>query len=237
MPYLDNSSTDTIWNDCDNPQDIKKGFYVAVSGNTGSGKSTLVKLLADKLRANGDPNIIAVNERVFHHPLLKLMFREPGTYSFLIQLNFLLQRHLCLKRLLSLGKTIVIERSHLDDTLFLEHLYEENFITEIERALYLDLSVQLNKDLREPDLWLCLNIDAQTSYERVTSAEASGERPVEFPNDVIKLEFIQGWSKRYNTFFDSISSKSQVVILDSNSDPTELIHQLQQMIDGLKRMS
>src|ERR1035441_6450776 len=109
--YLQVSSQ--IWSDEERVENSHAGIYVAVSGNTGSGKSALIDAVVRLAQQRNIP-VIGVNEREIHHPYLRLMFSDPGSFAFPIQVNFLLQRYLVLLRHLKLGHVVIIERSHLD---------------------------------------------------------------------------------------------------------------------------
>src|SRR2546430_2468141 len=92
----------------------ERGFYVCVSGNSGAGKSTLVKLIATNLFFKSE-RTIAIDEKSLHHPFISELFHDAGSYSFLIQLNFMLQRVILVKRWLDSGYNVVMERSHIED--------------------------------------------------------------------------------------------------------------------------
>lgn len=208
MNYKDERELIDYWNDDQSlDTDISSGTYISISGNTGSGKSTLVASLSNKISKLVDSRkIVGINERVFHHPLLKLMFSAPHEYAFFIQTNFLMQRWALLYRLLSLGHVVIIERSHLDDMLFMQNHYDNKHITDDDFFVYKSLSKLLLSQLPDPDFMVLLTIEPELSYHRVTMAEQNHERPIEFPNDQKKKQYIYSWHKNYQAFFAQLES-------------------------------
>ena len=199
--------TNDLWDEVDTPSAIYPGGYIAVSGNTGAGKSTLVNLLSSRIRALG-LQAVGVNERTFHHPLLRQMFANPQKYALPVQLNFLVQRSLFLIRSMENNHLVVLERSHYDDPIFIREHYDRGHISSAELDAYLTISERFGKIIPAPDVFVFLNVSPQTSFERITYAEKSGERPCEFPNDDVKLLYINSWHKRYQAFFAEIRSKA-----------------------------
>lgn len=205
-PYLDDRLEPSYWDDDPNKLITSSGNYIAVSGNTGAGKSTLVKAIRDQLR-QVNHKTIGINERVLHHPLLKLMFHFPKDYSFFIQLNFALQRSIILHRWLSLGYTVVIERSHFDDRLFVEHHYQKGHISLKEYETYMALSDTLNEKLPEPDIYVFLSAAPSLSMARLRRSEDSGERPKEFPDEEVKYTFVEAWHRAYENHFNRLKQE------------------------------
>jgi|GEM_PF-1213054 len=229
------------WNDDVSLPVGSRGTYIAVSGNTGAGKSTLVNLIRDKARKEAI-DVVCINERILHHPLLMLMFQFPGDYGLLIQLDFLIQRHLLLYRWLSLGHIVVIERSHLDDRLFMDHLLEANHVTSEEHAAYTELANVLDRKIQDPDLYVYLDVKPETSMERLRRSEEEGERPKEFPDDGSKLSFVSSWYRKYTAFYESIIAQqragtrfqnTQLFRWDAEGDPDFMA---QQVVRSLKCM-
>ncbi|HTE52672.1 MAG TPA: deoxynucleoside kinase [Kofleriaceae bacterium] len=174
----------------------ERGVYVAVSGNTGAGKSSLIAAAVELGARRGLP-IVGVSERTFHHPLLPLMFSDPGTYAFSVQLNFMLQRHMFLLRHLGLGHTIFMERSHLDDEMFVREHELGGHIDQAQRAVYDALAAVLHAELPAPDALLLLDVSPETSIERVKQSEDAGQRPREFPDEESKRAWIHRWYRLY----------------------------------------
>jgi deoxyadenosine/deoxycytidine kinase len=185
----------------------RSGIYVAISGNTGAGKSTLVNAIVDRAREL-PLTTVGVNERRLHHPLLKLMFSESQRYAFGVQLHFLLQRHLVILRNLNLGKTIVIERSHLDDVMFVEQHRAAGNISEEEYRAYRTIAGVLHEKLPLPDVFVCLDAEPELSLARLHASEERGERPREFPSEEVKRSFVTEWYERYRVFHDDIVSQA-----------------------------
>lgn len=183
-----------------------RGLYVAVSGNTGSGKSTLLRSLGERIAKTAT----VIDERVLHHPWLDAMFYDPAKYAFGIQLNFLVQRHLALAGALSASNVVLIERSHLDDVLFVEELAQQGSIRDAEREAYLALHAELTKRIGLPDLLVLVDADPMTSLMRIREGELSGLRSEEFPSEAVKERFVRDWHNRYQQLHDDwiASSKS-----------------------------
>jgi deoxyadenosine/deoxycytidine kinase len=229
------------WNDDISLPIGKRGTYIAVSGNTGAGKSTLVNLIRDKARQEAI-DLVCINERILHHPLSMLMFHFPEDYGLLIQLEFLIHRHLLLYRWLSLGHIVVIERSHLDDRLFMDHLLEANHVTSEEHAAYTELANILDRRIQDPDIYIYLDVKPRTSMERLRKSEEEGGRPTEFPDEGSKLSFVSSWYRKYTAFYESIIAQqsagtrfqnTELIKWDAEGDPDFMA---QQVVQSLKRM-
>jgi deoxyadenosine/deoxycytidine kinase len=188
-----------LWTEAGLARHEQRGLYVAVSGNTGAGKSTLVKALAQRL-APSHPSVIGIDERSLHHPFLKSMFFDPTRYALGVQLNFAVQRFLMLTRWFDAGYTVIIERSHLDDELFINQHAAAGNITPEDQIAYAGIVKRLHDRIPFPDLLVCINVDADTSMKRIAQAETSGQRDREFPSDEVKWTFVSSWAERYQRF-------------------------------------
>jgi deoxyadenosine/deoxycytidine kinase len=129
------------------------------------------------------------------------MFEEPKIYALPIQFNFLIQRALLLIRALNTGHSVIIERSHHDDRLFVEDHKDRGNISDAEFEAYLAIASSLHRSIPEPTIFVMLDASPSTSFQRIGEAETSGTRPKEFPNDEVKKAFIDAWHVRYQSFF------------------------------------
>lgn len=200
--------------------------YIAVSGNTGAGKSTLVYALARSLTENGIA-AVPINERALHHPLLPLMFAEPEKYALGIQLNFVVQRYIALTRWLELGYVVVVERAMTDDPLFVNHYHKNGVISDEEASAYRSITCALSSRLPMPDIHILIDVEPTLSLKRITQDEVSGLRPREFSSEEEKRNYVNGWREQYVHYFDSLLKASCDVA-------TRYVkHNATEMIDGL----
>lgn len=188
--------TPKVYDDFSTPSGRATGLYVALSGNTSAGKSSLIDTLTRHAREAGLP-AVGISERSFHHRYLRLMFSEPTTFAFPIQLSFMLERYLVLIRNLQLGRLVIIERPHLDDFLFVREHYDRGRISPAEREAYLHLTRVLHRNLPLPDILVLMNPAPECSLTRLNDAEAAGRRPREFPSEIAKEEWVHRWHGYY----------------------------------------
>jgi len=208
MHVEDISYEKELWDDDPLIKPNGKGIYVAISGNTGAGKSSLIRAIVRLAKEHNQP-ILGISERSLHHPYLRLMFAQPEDFAFPIQLNFMLQRNMVLLRHLLLGKTVVIERSHYDDELFVKEPFNEGKISREQYDAYQIMAKVLNSQIPPPDLMLLLTIEPSVSIERLNNSEKRGDRPKEFPNDDAKMEWVKRWYRLYAAFHAELHQRAK----------------------------
>lgn len=222
-----NEQDPDLWDAVTPALETSRGIYVAISGNTAAGKSTLIREVVERIRALGH-RVIGVSERSFHHPYLTRMFSDPGRYAFPVQINFMLQRHLVLLRQLELGRSVVMERSHFDDQLFLREHVEAGNVSPDQAAAYRALARVLHDQLPVPDVFVLMNPMPELSLERLRLAEERGDRPREFPDEAAKERWVRRWHRMYQELHeeyvrscveDPRFSLTRLLRLDASSPP------------------
>jgi len=202
----ENHQVTDVW-DVRLPAQALPGIYIAISGNTAAGKSSLVTRLEKAFRDRGH-DAVGISERAFHPRYLQLMFSEPKSFAFPIQLHFMLHRHMLLHRnLLHLGRTVVMERSHLDDALFVEEHVRQGSITPAQRDAYTALAAVLHEQIPMPDVMVLMNPDPDLSLERLLLAERNGARPAEFPSEDAKRGWVHRWYALYCDYHHSLRAR------------------------------
>jgi deoxyadenosine/deoxycytidine kinase len=221
-----------IYDDFSTSFEQPTGLYVALSGNTSAGKSSLIDMVAHHTRMAGLP-AVGISERIFHHRYLRLMFSKPTAFAFPIQLSFMLERYMVLVRNLHLGRIVIIERPHLDDSLFVQEHYDRGHISPAEKEAYCNLTKVLHRDLPLPDILVLMNPTPECSLRRLNRAETAGHRPREFPNEAAKEEWVYRWHDYYAQRHDEYRvlhaedpefAKSTLIDVDP-SDASETIAQ------------
>ena len=113
-------------------------LYICLSGNSGVGKSTLLKKLSTHLFKQ-DSYTIAVDEKSVHHSLLPYLFDDTKNYGYLIQINFMIQRALIIKSWLDKGYNLIMERSHIEDYIFINFMFKAGYINRTQHDSYIQL--------------------------------------------------------------------------------------------------
>ena len=204
------------------------GRYVAVSGNTGSGKSTLVGAIAALAGERGHP-IVPIQERELHDPAVPQMFARPELFALGVQFAFAVNRHLALLRHLSEGRDVVAERSHLDDRLFVvQHVRDGNVAPE-EADAYFEAARVLNARLPPPDAMVLLDVEPAESLRRIRADEHAGRRPHEFPSEIVKEQMVAAWHELYVQFHAEIRASlepGRILVFGDGMTPSAMAEEV-----------
>lgn len=204
-----------------------KNVYICVSGNSGVGKSTLINAVGEAIH-NKYANTIVIDEKSLHHPFLPHLFFTPNAFAFELQLNFMIQRVLIVKHWISQGFNLIMERSHLEDVIFIRHLLNEGLVNKEEHDAYISVWSQLVNRMPQPDLILYINVKPELSLERLRLSEASGERPREFPDEITKGKWINSWYQLYVERIKELKEmnlqSTKLIVLDGTKNVNEVAH-------------
>jgi len=210
----------------------KDNKYICLSGNSGVGKSTLLKSIGETIFKHDD-RTIAVDEKSIHHPFLSSLFFDTQKYGFQIQLNFMIQRSLLINKCLDDGYNLIMERSHFDDRIFMTHLYNEGVINKSEYNTYMQLWEQLLKRTRIPNIMILLNLPLNKAIENVTADELYGRRPKEFPDETKKEKWLSSWHNLYMDFFDEMRKNGHNIKTIEFNENVSIENVVSQITDAL----
>jgi len=139
---------------------VKK--FLAVAGNIGVGKSTLVEKLCDQL--GWEPYY----EPVAENPYLVDFYQDMQTWAFHSQVYFLTHRMQSHFELLQHPSSVVQDRTVYEDAnIFARNLYLQGNISERDYATYRELFELFITMLEPPDLMLYLSAPVDTLLERI----------------------------------------------------------------------
>ncbi len=148
--------------------------FVAVAGNIGVGKSTLVRMLADKLA--WEPFYEPVGE----NPDLKDFYTDMRAWSFPSQVFFLTRRLQAHRRLHDHPTSAIQDRSVYEDAeIFAENLYRQGLMDERDYRTYRDLYQVLTEFLPPPHLVVYLRASVSTLQNRIALRGRDYERQIE----------------------------------------------------------
>ncbi len=147
--------------------------FVAVAGNIGVGKSTLVELLCKKL--GWEP----FYEPVANNPYLADFYQDMKAWAFHSQICFLSHRLHTHKQLLSHPNSVIQDRSIYEDAeIFAQNLYLQGYINHRDFQTYQELYQVLTEFLPPPDLVIYLRASISTLEGRIALRARDYERKI-----------------------------------------------------------
>lgn len=136
--------------------------FVAVAGNIGVGKSTLVRKLADQM--GWEPYF----EPVAENPYLEDFYQDMKTWAFHSQVYFLTHRLRSHRELMDFPTSVVQDRTVYEDAeIFARNLYLQGNIIERDYQTYRALFKLLINLLNPPDLVVYLRASVETLQNRI----------------------------------------------------------------------
>ena len=147
--------------------------FIAVAGNIGVGKSTLVNLLCQYL--DWQPFFEPVTE----NPYLADFYRDMSAWSFQSQVFFLTHRLRMHQELLHIAGSVIQDRSIYEDAeIFAHNLYLQGYFNPRDYDTYHTLYQTLSEFLPPPDLVIYLRSSVPTLVNRITSRARDYERTI-----------------------------------------------------------
>lgn len=172
--------------------------YICIEGNIGSGKSSLAKALAKKLKAR------LVSEKFEANPLLPLFYKDPGTYAFALELSFLLERFRQLKEEVLLSRQVVVS----DFSFYKSLWFAGANLPAKELKLFKKQFNALAAMLPEPDLVICLDTDLKNLKQNIQKRG----RPYELG---IKGGYLKLVGKKYRIGIQTLNIKKLTLRIGS----------------------
>jgi len=167
--------------------------FVAVAGNIGVGKSTLVALLSERLQ--WEPFFEPVGE----NPYLADFYRDMRQWAFHSQIFFLTRRLRSHRQLLDHPTSAIQDRSVYEDAeVFATNLFRQGLIGDRDFQAYRELYQVLVEFLPPPDLVIYLRAPVPTLLKRVHSRGRDYEK-------LISVEYLEQLNQLYEEWVGRFS--------------------------------
>jgi deoxyadenosine/deoxycytidine kinase len=165
------------------PADIR---YIAIEGVIGAGKTTLARMLTERLEAK------IVLEKFEENPFLPKFYEDPERFAFQTQIFFLLSRY---KQQQELFQTDLFHKFLVTDYIFdKDKIFAYLTLQDDELKLYETLIQSIEKNIPAPDLVVYL----QSSVPRLMSNIKMRGRDYE---ENMSEDYIKDLNEAYNYFF------------------------------------
>lgn len=147
--------------------------FVALSGNIGSGKTTLTRLLSDRLGCR--PYYEAVDE----NPYLADFYEDMPRWSFHLQVCFLTRRFHHHQQIQRAPHAAIQDRTIYEDVeIFARNLHLQGVMSDRDFGAYMDLYAAMTPHLRPPDLVVYLRAPVGVLLDRIAARARSFERTI-----------------------------------------------------------
>lgn len=167
--------------------------FIAVAGNIGVGKSTLVTLLCDRLRWQ------PFYEPEADNPYLSDFYREMRKWAFHSQIFFLTHRLRAHRQLIDHPTSAIQDRSVYEDAeVFARNLYQQGLISERDYGSYRELYQVLLEFLPPPDLVVYLRATVPTLLKRINQRDRDYERKITHEYLEQLNELYEEWIQNFN---------------------------------------
>jgi deoxyadenosine/deoxycytidine kinase len=192
--------------------------YIGVEGVIGVGKTSLARLLAERLQAK------LVLEEVEENPFLKDFYKDRARYAFQAQMHFLFSRY---QQQRTLRQTELFSERMVADYLFAkDRIFARLNLSERELALYERLVGWLELEVVKPDVVVYLQAGADTLMERI------GRRGRSFEKDM-ERGYIESLVEAYNHFFFHYADAPLLVV---NTNAIDFVNVPEDFEDLLRRI-
>jgi len=201
-------------------------IYIAIAGNIGSGKTTLTRILSEKL---GTVSAQMDND----NPYIEDFYEDMHRWSFNLQIYFLGKRLQQSIDLQNLNENIIQDRTVYEDAyIFADNLHASGLMSTRDFNTYMEIFEISYGLLKTPDLLIYLKADVPTLISQIQKRGRAYEMS-------IQEEYLESPNERYENWINNIY-KGEVLVIDINEKDfilnpdviDEIINDIQRLIPG-----
>lgn len=201
-------------------------IYIAIAGNIGSGKTTLTRILSEKL---GTVSAQMDND----NPYIEDFYEDMHRWSFNLQIYFLGKRLQQSIDLQNLNENIIQDRTVYEDAyIFADNLHASGLMSTRDFNTYMEIFEISYGLLKTPDLLIYLKADVPTLISQIQKRGRAYEMS-------IQEEYLESLNERYENWINNIY-KGEVLVIDINEKDfilnpdviDEIINDIQRLIPG-----
>ncbi|UCS92681.1 deoxynucleoside kinase [Echinicola marina] len=203
-------------------------MHIAVSGNIGSGKSSLASMLGKHF------NWHVNHEDVDDNPYLLDFYEDMHKWAFHLQVYFLNSRFNQIKEILASKKTTIQDRTIYEDAyIFAANLNQSGYLNNRDYHNYLQLFHSMMHYIQAPDLLIYLKADIPKLVSQIQKRGRSYEAN-------ISIKYLKNLNNHYENWIKTYD-KGKILIIDVNDldfvskkeDFSQVLNLVDREINGL----
>jgi deoxyadenosine/deoxycytidine kinase len=203
---------------------VSQGYFLAVAGNIGVGKTELTHRLSEEL------GWVAYYEPVIQNPYLDPFYQNMPRWSFHLQIYFLSERFKAQAEIGQSPMPFIQDRTIYEDAeIFARTLHDQGSMTDVDYQNYSSLFRILVSFLRKPDLVLYLKASPPVLMERIARRGRQSEQS-------IGLDYIARLNHAYDDWVRRARAELEVMEIDTDRVPLQGdTPAFRQLVSDLKR--
>ena len=179
---------------------MKIPYHIAVEGTIGVGKTSLAKILGERLDAK------LIIEEFEENPFLVDFYKDAERFAFQTQLFFLLSRY---RQQQELQQTDLFTKALISDYMFIkDRLFAAINLNDKEMELYNSVARILEKNVSFPDMVIFLQSNTDRLMLNIKKRGREYEKSIDW-------KYIDALNQIYNEFFFRYD-KSPLLIINTN---------------------
>lgn len=205
---------------------MRSSFYIAIEGTIGVGKTSLARVLSERLNAR------LVLEEFEQNPFLEDFYNDPKSFAFQTQIFFLLSRY---KQQVGLQQIDLFAKNIIADYMFAkDRLFATLNLSDKELDLYNTVATILEKNLSFPDMVIYLQSDTDRLIQNIKKRGRTYEEKID-------IGYLEALNQVYTEYFFKYD-KSPLLIINTNdidfvnnqNDLEEIINFIRTPVQGTK---
>ena len=205
---------------------MKKAYHIAVEGSIGVGKTSLARILSERLKCK------LILEEFEENPFLPDFYKDPKRYAFQTQLFFLLSRY---RQQLEFQQIDIFSKSIISDYMFMkDRIFASLNLDDKEMSLYNKVASILEKNMVFPDLIIFLQSDTERLMKNIQKRGRTYETNINW-------SYLDALNQIYNEYFFRYDNSPLLIIntndidfVNDSNDLEEIMNIIQKPINGTK---
>ena len=198
---------------------MKIPYHIAVEGTIGVGKTSLAKILGERLEAK------LILEEFEENPFLVDFYKYAERFAFQTQLFFLLSRY---RQQQELQQTDLFTKALISDYMFVkDRLFAALNLNDKEMGLYNSVARILEKNVSFPDMVIFLQSDTDRLMLNIKKRDREYEKSIDW-------KYIDALNQIYNEFFFRYDRSPLLIINTNDIDFVHNKNDLEEIIEFIR---